>query len=264
MMTLYELASDAATALALSVSFHAAAAHDYDDRAGGLGCTADHYEAADKPAPADANAGLLRVSGFAGGTFSSGGLGALAANPIGCIRQQSYYDCTYPDGASAFDAVFVAYVSPLGPGPIAFGGNGGPDFGAFYISGSPDPGTLTVAEDLAALTVNPTQDLALHPTCSPACPSSRTAIELTAMAASSADAGRPYPRLGVVRCVFSSSASIAVPHAAIAAALASDTSLSSITTAVVRLPQTELQSHDLQGNVIAADVGRGVFGTTSR
>jgi hypothetical protein len=257
----YELAGGGQKTLALALSFRAPAAHDYDDRSGALGCTADHYDATSKPVPHDANAGLFRVSGFTGGTTLAS---AVAANPIDCVPGGAYYACTYPAGASAFDAAFSPTASPLGPGPIAFAGNGGPDFAAVYVAGPPDDGTLAVAETLTTIHYGTAQDTVLHPTCSTACPTSRVAVELTAFAASSAASGWPYPSVGVVRCVFASASAVTVPHAAVAAALASDARLDSITTAVVRLPQAPLVTHDNAGNPLTANVGRGVTGTAPR
>jgi hypothetical protein len=260
-MTLYELAGAASETLALSVAFHAPAPHDYDDRAGGLGCTADHYDAVVKPVAADVNVGFLRVSGFNGGRTLAG---QPADNPIGCLVTSEYYACSYPVGESAFAAAFAPDASPLGPGPIALAGNGGSGVGALYVSGSPDVGTLAVAEDLTTAKFDPTQDAVLHPTCSTACPSARFAVELTAFASSSSDAGWPYPSVGVVRCVFASASTVTVPHGAIAAALASDTRLDAVDTVVARLPQAPLTAHDPYGNVLTAEVGRGVFGTAPR
>ena len=259
-MTLYELSGGAAETLALEVSFRAPAPHAYDDRAGGLGCTADHYDST-KPAPPDVNVGFLRVSGFAGGRTLAG---QPADNPIGCLVTGASYLCTYPAGQSAFAAAFALDAGALGPGPIAFAGNGGNGVGALYVAGSPDDGTLAVAEDLTTISYAPAQDAVLHPTCSSACPSARFAVELTAFPASAADAGWPYPSVGVVRCVLASASAVTIPHAAIAAALASDTSLDSIDTAVVRLPQAPLVAHDHAGNVLTAEVGRGVSGTAPR
>jgi hypothetical protein len=260
-VTFYELAGGQSTALALSVSFHASAPHDYDDRQGDFGCAADHYDALSKPAPSDANAGLLRVSGFVGGKTLSGD---LAANPIGCVRPSTYYACTYPAGESAFAAVFAPSAGPLGAGPIAFAGNGGPDFGAFYASGSPDDGTLTVAEDLTTIRYDPTQDTVLHATCSSPCPSAPIALELTAIGSASAGSPWPYASVGIVRCIFPPAAPVAVPHGAVAAALASDARLDSIRTVVARLAHDSLSTRDLHGNVVTATIGRGVFGTAPR
>jgi hypothetical protein len=259
--TFYELAGAQSKALALMVSFHAPAPHAYDDRQGGLGCTADHYDALSTPLPPDSAAGLVRAAGFVEGKTLSGD---IAANPIGCVRPGAYYSCTYPAGASAFDARFALSASPLGAGPIAFAVNGGPDFGAVYASGSPEDGTLALAEDLASVRYAPAQDTVLHATCSSACPSARIAFELRAFAAASAASAWPYPSVGLVRCVFAPAGSITVPHAAVAAALASDTRLDSITTMVVRLTHDPLQARDLNGNVLTADIGRGVFGTAPR
>jgi hypothetical protein len=257
-MTLYELAGAASETLALAVSFRAPAPHDYDDRAGGLGCTADHYDSPAKPVPPDVNVGFLRVSGFAGGRTLAG---QPADNPIGCLVTGTTYACTYPAGQSALSAAFALDAGALGPGPIAFAGNGGSGVGALYVAGAPDDGTLAVAEDLTTVRYAPAQDATLHPTCSSACPTARFAVELTAFSASSADAGWPYPSVGVVRCVFASASVVTVPKGAIAAALASDTSLDSIDTAVVRLPAASLVAYDHSGNVLTAEVGRGVSGT---
>jgi hypothetical protein len=259
--TLFELANATSTTLALAVSFRTPAPHAYDDRQGGIGCTADHYDAVSKPVPHDANAGLLRVSGFAGGTTLSGD---VAADPIGCLLSGPYYACTYPARAPAFEAAFAPGASPLGPGPIAFAGNGGADFAAVYVAGSPDDGTLSVAEDLTAIRYDPAQNTVLHPTCSSACPSARIAVEVTAFPSSSAAGGWPYASVGAVRCVFAAATSVAVPSGAIAAALASDARLDSVRTAVVRLPPAALVATDLAGNVLTADVGRGVFGVAPR
>jgi hypothetical protein len=260
-MTLYELAAPSSETLALAVSFRAPAPHDYDDRAGGLGCTADHYDSASKPMPPDVNAGFLRVSGFTGGRTLAG---QPADNPIGCLVTGTDYACSYPAGQSALAAAFALDAGALGPGPIAFAGNGGNGVGALYVAGSPDDGTLAVAEDLTTIAYAPAKDAVLHPTCSSACPSARFAVELTAFSASSADAGWPYPSVGVVRCVLAPASAVTIPHGAIAAALASDTSLDSIDTAVVRLPQSPLVAHDHGGNVLTAEVGRGVSGTAPR
>jgi hypothetical protein len=260
-MSLYELAGAASETLALAVSFRAPAPHDYDDRAASLGCTADHYDTAAKPVPPDVNVGFLRVSGFTGGRTLAG---QPADNPIGCLVTGAFYLCTYPAGQSAFSAAFAPDAGALGPGPIAFAGNGGSGVGALYVSGAPDDGTLAVAEDLTTVRYAPAQDAAFHPTCSSACSTARFAVELTAFSASSADAGWPYPSVGVVRCVFASASAVTVPHGAIAAALASDTSLDSIDTAVVRLRQAPLVAHDQGGNILAAEVGRGVSGTAPR
>jgi hypothetical protein len=260
-MTLYELGGAASETLALSVSFHAPAPHDYDDNSGGLGCTADHYDSVAKPVPDDVNVGFLRVSGFNGGRTLAG---QPADNPIGCLTTSAYYACSYPAGESAFAAAFAPDASPLGPGPIALASNGGGGVGALYVAGSPDDGTLAVAEDLTTIKIDPTQDAVLHPTCSTACPSARFAVELTALASSSADAGWPYPSVGVVRCVFASASTVTIPHGAIAAALASDARLDAIDTVVARLPQASLSAHDQYGNVLTAEVGRGVSGTAPR
>jgi hypothetical protein len=201
------------------------------------------------------------VSGFAGGRTLAG---LAADNPIGCLVTGAYYACSYPAGESAFAAAFAPDAGPLGPGPIAFAGNGGDMVGALYAAGSPDDGTLRVAEDLTTARIDPTQDAVLHPTCAPACPSARLAVELTAFSASSADAGWPYPSVGVVRCLFASASAVTIPHGAIAAALASDARLDAVDTLVVRLPQAPLFAHDRSGNVLTAQVGRGVSGVAPR
>jgi hypothetical protein len=260
-VSFYELAGGGQKVLALSVAFHAPGAHDYDDRSGALGCTADHYDAATKPFPQDADAGLFRASGFTGATTLDAG---VATNPIGCVRTGGYYACTYPTGASAFAATFSPTASPLGPGPIAFAGNGGADVGALYVAGAPDDGTLSVAEDLTNMRYGTTQDTVLHPTCSSACPTSRIAVELTAAVPTMLGDPRPSPSFGVVRCVFASASSVTIPHAAVAAALASDARLLVVATAVVRLPQAPLVTHDNAGNLLTANVGRGVTGFAPR
>jgi len=260
-MALYELAGASSTVLRAFVSFHPPASHDYDDRVGPVGCTADHFDAQTKPAPPDANAGLLRISGFVGGKTLSND---PAQNPIGCMRPNAYYACAYPAGAPAADAEFAIDAGPIVPGPIAFAGNGGSDFQAFYVSGSPDDGTLTVQEDLAALHYDPTQDTILHATCTSPCTSARIVVELIAFSASSAASGWPYPSVGVLRCVATPAAQIALPRAAIAAALGSDSRLDTMTTSVVRLPGSSLQTRDKNGNALVADVGRGVFGSGPR
>ncbi len=258
-MTFYELASTQAKELALSVSFGPAFFHDYDDRQGGTGCIADHFDATSRPLPRDVDAGLIRVSGFLGGTTLAGDDGS---NPITCAIGGSYYGCTYPEGANAFAAQFAPTSMPFGPAPISFAGNGGNDFSAFYVSGPPNVGTLSVGDDLTALRYDPSRDTVLHPTCASGCPGARIAVEVTAFPLASAADGWPYPSVGVVRCVFEAAATVAVPHGAIAAALTYDLSLDAVETAVVLLPSARLQTRDFFGNSFTADVGRGVVGTS--
>jgi hypothetical protein len=259
-LAVYELADARAKTLAVDISFYAPAPHDYDDRSGGLGCTADHYGAA-RPRPPDFDGGLLRISGFAGETLLSGG---MAAEPIVCTRSGDRYVCSYPTGQTAANAAFPASASPLGAGPVAFAGNGGADVGAFFLTAAPDEGTVAVAEDLASVRYDPAQDAVFHPTCSPACPSSRIGFALTATGSAPADAGTSNPGPGVVRCVSAPAASISIPHGAIAAALASDAQLDTIATFVVRLPSVTPTTRDHGGTLIAAEVGRGVAGTVPR
>jgi hypothetical protein len=255
--TFYELALPKAKLLSLSLSFHEAFFHDYDDTQSGIGCTADHFDATKRPLPHDADAGLVRVSGFLGGTTLAGSDGS---NPIGCMPGTTYYGCSYPDGSGALQAAFASSAMPFGPAAISFAGNGGNDFGAFFISGPTKMGTLTVSEDLTALRYDPTKDTVLHPACTDSCPGARVAVELTAFASSQAAVGWPYPSVGVVRCIFESAPAVTVPHAALAAALTYDLSLDAIETAVILLPSAKVQTHDFFGNQFAAEVGRGVAG----
>jgi hypothetical protein len=250
----------AAKELDAFASFHAGVTHDYDDRQGGLGCFADHYATASKPMPADADAGWLRVSGFAAGPLLSG---SLAMQPIQCVRSSGYYKCTYPTGTAVSDAPFAASASPLGSGPITFATNGGPDFGAVAVSGSP-AGTLTIGEDLSRIKYSVTADTVLHVSCTDSCASGRIAINLTAFPSTATDGGWPYPSIGVLRCVMSGASSVALPYAGIAALLSADLSLDTILTSVAFLPMKPSLGADADGNGFTAEVGRGVFGRSSR
>ncbi|MGA7123723.1 MAG: hypothetical protein WBY94_26700 [Polyangiaceae bacterium] len=266
-MRLFELAGSiatdsgpsAVTQLDAAASFHVAVPDDYDDRQAGIGCTADHYDATTKPAPADADAGWLRMSGFAGGTLLAGG---PAAQPIICARTGGYYQCTYPTETPVSGA-FFADTDPLGPGPITFASPGAADFGARAVSGSPI-GTATTAEDLNAVHYSSSVDTILHVACSNSCATGRIAVNLTAEQASTANLGWPYSSVGIVRCVFAAAASVAIPHAAIAAMFAQDAALDVVLTAVVLLPTAPLTTTDAMGNRLVAEVGRGTFGAAPR
>jgi hypothetical protein len=158
---------------------------------------------------------------------------------------------------------FGASADPLGPGPVAFAWNGGVDFGPGTATASP-AGTLATQEDLGAIAYSATVDTALHLTCTGACDGGRVAVELTAISAATSGQGWPYPSVGVVRCVFPVAASVTLPHAAIAAMLASDASLDTVRSVVVALPPTPATTSDTTGQPLVADVGRGVFGVAPR
>jgi len=268
-MHLFELAGtvpsdsgpSAVTQLDAAAAFHVAVPDDYDDRQGGIGCTADHYDATAKPAPTDADAGWLRMSGFAGGTLLAGG---QAAQPIVCSRSANYYGCAYPTGTTVSGAFFPDTDSPLGPGPVTFALPGAPDFGARAVSGSPPSGTATTAEDLNAIHYSSSVDTIFHVSCSESCTAGRIAVNLMARQASTANVGWPYPSVGIVRCVFAAAASIAIPHAATAAMFAEDSALDTVLTAVALLPTAPLTATDAMGNQLVAEVGRGTFGVAAR
>ncbi|HXN30479.1 MAG TPA: hypothetical protein VN894_01400, partial [Polyangiaceae bacterium] len=189
-MRLFELAGtvpaeggpSAVKVLEAAAAFHVAMPDDYDDRQSGIGCTADHYDAITKPAPTDADAGWLRMSGFTGGMLLAGG---QAGQPIVCMRAAGYYRCAYPTGAITSEAFFSATASPLGPGPITFALNGAADFGARAVSGSPI-GSATTAEDLTAVHYSSSADTIFHVSCADSCTPGRIAINLTARQASTA------------------------------------------------------------------------------
>jgi hypothetical protein len=236
-------------------SFHPLAlAHAYDDRAGGaLGCVADHFDAA-HPAPADGDAGSLRMSGFAGGTLLDG---SHAANPIVCARfSDNVYSCIYPTGAIVARAPMSAPASPLGGGAITFATGAGADFGAQEVSGSAG-GTLALAEDLASLRFA-AGDTLLHPSCPAACPGARVAVRLTARASSGAAA------FGTSYCVYAMNQELKVPIAATAAMLANDASLDTIDSEVALLAAAPLTASDDRGNPLTAELGRGLFASAPR
>jgi hypothetical protein len=267
-MHLFELAGTVATDSGLSTvvqldaaaSFHVAVPEDYDNRVAGIGCTADHYDATGKPAPADADAGWLRMSGFTGGPLLAGG---QATQPIVCMREAGYYGCAYPSGTIVSGAFFAGAATPLGPGPITFALPGAADFGARALSGAPI-GIASTNEDLNAIHYSPTTDTALHITCSPTCAPGRIAVNLTAMQASTASAAWPYPSVGIVRCVFQAGSSVVIPSAAIAAMFAQDSALDTVVTAVALMPAAPLATTDDMGNQLVAEVGRGSFGVAPR
>ncbi|HZU81899.1 MAG TPA: hypothetical protein VE987_03235 [Polyangiaceae bacterium] len=242
------------------VAFHADGPHDYDDRNGSLGCTADHYDATTRPAPFDADAGWVRMSGFSGGALLSG---EQAAQPIVCMRAAGRYGCAYPTGTTVTGAFFAATSSPLGAGPVTFALNGGADFGTAVASDSP-LGAATTQEDLSAIRYDTAADTVLHVSCSGGCTPGRIAVELTARRASSVDAGFPYSSVGVVRCVLAPATSLSVPRQAVAAMFASDAALDSVVTSVALLPPAPATATDSRGNLLVADVGRGVFGVAPR
>jgi hypothetical protein len=246
--------------LEAAAAFHAATPGDYDDRQADIGCTADHYDATARPAPADADAGWLRMSGFTGGALLAGG---QAGQPIVCTRTAGYYRCAYPTGTIASDGFFSASASPLGPGPITFALNGAADFGARAVSGSP-VGTATTAEDLTAVHYSASADAVFHVSCADSCTPGRIAVDLVARQVSTASVGWPYPSVGIVRCVFAPATSIAIPHGAIAAMFAEDTTLDSVVTSVALLPMEPLVTSDAMGNRLIAEVGRGTFGVAPR
>ncbi len=267
-MRLFELTGNVATDSGLSAvtqleaaaSFHVAVPDDYDDRQAGIGCTADHYDATTKPAPTDADAGWLRISGFSGGTLRNG---APAGQPIICARSGGYYQCAYPTETAVSGALFAAAAEPLGPGPITFASPGAADFGARAVSGSPI-GTATTTEDLDAIHYSSSTDTLLHLACSNSCTAGRIAVNLIAEHASPADVGWPYASVGIVRCVFAAAASVAIPHAAIGAMFAQDPALDVVLTSVALLPTEPLTTTDVMGNRLVAEVGRGTFGIAPR
>jgi hypothetical protein len=248
--------------LEAQAAFHAGTVHDYDDTQSGGGCTADHYDAVDKPAPTDVDAGFqLRMSGFAGGTLTSQ---TAAGEPIVCSRVMGYYVCSYPAGQLVSGGDFSPNVDPLGPGPVTFALNGGVDFGAGAVTASP-AGTVATREDLDTIAYGTSADTTLHLACSASsCTSGRIAVELTARASAFAGQGWPYPSAGVVRCVFPGASSVTIPHAAIAAMFAGDASLDSVASSVVFLPASLSTATDAVGHRLVADVGRGVFGVAPR
>ncbi len=248
------------TFLDAQAAFHASLSHDYDDRQAGVGCTADHYDAAAKPAPADADAGWLRMSGFTGGQLLDAG---LAAQPIVCTRVSGYYRCAYPSGTVVSGAFFAADQSPLGSTPIEFAMNGGAAFGPRAIHATPI-GKATTAEDLTAVHYSESADATFHVSCSDACALGSIAVDLTARQASSANAGWPYPSVGVVHCLLEPAPTISIPQAAIAAMFAGDTAVDSVVTSVALVPMAPATANDDKGNQLAAQVGRGVFGVAPR
>ena len=267
-MRLFELAGTVASAngpsavkvLEAKASFHVHTPDDYDGRQVGTDCTADHYDAMTNPAPRDADAGWLRMSGFVGGGLLNGG---LAAQPIVCMRSSGYYSCAYPSGAIASEAFFAATASPLGPGPVTFALNGAADFGARALTGTPI-GTAMTDEDLTAIHYSSSVDAVFHITCVDSCSPGRIGVTLVARQASMADMGWPYRSVGTVDCVFAPASSVVVPHEAIAAMFAHDTTLDSVVTSVVLLPPVPLTTSDSMGNTLTADVGRGTFGVAPR
>lgn len=234
--------------------------HSFDSRQGGLGCTADHYDAVTHPAPPDKDAGSLRMIGYLGGPLLGGG---VVGNPIVCVRLPTYYTCIFPSGAEVSSAPFASASDPLGPGPITFGTSAGGDFGALSLDASP-VGSVTVAEDLARIRYDPRQDAFLHPRCDPACPGARAAVTLTALQASTERVGWPYPSVGEVRCVLALTATLTVPHEAIAAMFGGDLRLDTIITEVARLPAAPVSGSDVDGNTLVVDTGHGVFGRARR
>jgi hypothetical protein len=62
----------------------------------------------------------------------------------------------------------------------------------------------------------------------------------------------------------SGASSVALPYAGIAALLSADLSLDTILTSVAFLPMKPSLGADADGNGFTAEVGRGVFGRSSR
>lgn len=254
-----KLSSGAATVLDGRVSFHEHAAHDYDDRAAS-GCVADHFVASSHPMPKDGDAGTLRITGYAGGTLTDG---HPAAQPIvGFLAPTGLYQCIFPAGDGVVMAPFAASASPLGAGPISYATAAGASFGAVLVDATPPAGTVAVQEDLGALKLTPGSAMTLHVSCSGGCGAGPLAVRIAATSSTDTTAAWPYGRLGLVDCeVPAGATTVTVPGAAVAAMLASDGALDTITTSVATLGAT-VDGKDDQGNVLRAATGRGVFGVS--
>ena len=254
----------AGVVLQARASFHAPLTHDFDDRTGGLGCFADHFDATTKPAPTDDDAGLLRVSGYVGGaSLTSGSI----AQPVSCTRgANGFYACAFPSGASTTSVLFPPSASPLGAGAITFGTNGGANFGAVQTTATP-LGSLAVTEDLTSIHYLPTADATIGVTCT-SCASARVAVRLEAYPAADASVGWPYSTVGIVDCVFENggavTAPVTVPAAAVSAMFATDAAIDTVKTTVTTLPSMPGTSTDQSGNPLSVNVGRGVFGIAPR
>ena len=158
-------------------------------------------------------------------------------------------------------APFAGTASPLGPGPIEFDTGSGADFASRAISSSP-AGTLSVQEDLTALSFSGSADTVLHVTCASGCEASRIRIRMTAVSSASAADGWPYPSVGLASCLLAGAAQLTVPHGAITAMFGADASLNTVTTEVVRLPAQPTQTTDVSGNPLVVETGQGVFGVS--
>jgi hypothetical protein len=241
------------------VSFHGSVTHDYDDRASGLGCIADHYVAATHPAPTDGDAGSLRITGYAGGAMLDG---KPAAQPIVGVRgANGYYWTIFPSGDSGAMAPFPSTASPLGPGPVTFGTAAGASFGAVLAATSPPSAALTVTEDLRALPFG-SGSVTLHPSCAGGCGGGHAVVRVLATSSTDTVTAWPFTRVGILECELDTPAPIVLPAAAVAAMLASDPALDTATTSVALVSSTPTQALDPSGNVLQVATGRGVFGMT--
>jgi hypothetical protein len=249
-----------AVLLEARVSFHAPLVHAFDNRTSGVGCVADHYDATTKPVPTDDDAGLLRMSGYVGGSSLTNG---SIAQPVSCTRGATgFYGCSFPGGQATGSVLFPPSAAPLGASAITFGTNGGGDFGAAGATAT-SSGSVSVTEDLTSIHYVTTADATLDLTCT-SCAASRIAVRLEAYPSTSAAAGFPYSSVGIVECVVANTAQATVPAGAIAAMFASDAALDTVRTSVTTLPSMPGVSADPLGNPLYVDVGVGVFGIAPR
>ena len=199
------------------------------------------------------------MTGYAGGTLLLTG-SPSAAQPIVCYVPVDQYVCIYPVGAVVSDAPFAATGAPLGEGPINFQTAAGADFGAATVSTSPPADALTVEEDLTTVHYDTAADTLLHASCDGGCSDSQILLSVT-VTPSSADGGDD-PRSGSLRCLFSGSP-MTVPHAAVAAMFGGDATLDRVRSAVVRVTASATM-HDVSGNLLVGQTGRGQFGVAPR
>jgi hypothetical protein len=233
--------------------------NDYDDRVNGLGCYANHYDST-HPRPQDANAGTFTISGYHAASFLTGG---SAPSSITCAVSSGNYSCSYRGQSSA--AATQAYSSttnPLGSGPITFSAASNAILGSVDLQDSPD-GTVTVSQNLNALTYSANSDMTLSYSCNGACSSS--AVIIISIAATDNAVGSTSTSSatsGAITCVELGGSSVTIPKAAVAAMLDNDNQLMSVFTSVVNAHGAGM-AVGAQANAVTALVGSGVFGISS-
>jgi hypothetical protein len=248
------------TLLAPIVSFQKEnVTHDFDGRADGLGCVADHFNVNNDPPPPEGDAGTITITGYAGGSLLPSG---TAGSTMVCTRNNGTYSCAYQGGGTVATQPFGESASPLGTGKINFKGSGGTSFGSFDLQHS-STGTLTTSENLSSISYSAAQDKTITYTCTN-CSDSLISVTLIATQNNVQNPSGASDTSGIVSCVFAGGSSFTIPKAAIAAMVGNDSALKSVATTIARMNKTFTTDGDGQGQTIAVNTGRGVFGIAPR